>query len=56
MTHDTYDPLCILLQQRCQQTRNEITITSYQNKQKYADQVFTYDKKQYPNAEVIHLT
>ena len=43
------------LQQRDQQTRNEITITSYQTKQNYADQVFTFDKKQYPNAEVIDL-
>mgnify|MGYP000786345150 FL=1 len=52
---DTYEPLYILLQQRGQQTRNEITITSYQTKQNYADQVFTFDKKQYPNAEVIDL-
>ena len=49
VTKDTYEPLCILLQQRGQQTRNEITITSYQTKQNYADQVFTFDKKQYPN-------
>ena len=55
VTKDTYEPLCILLQQRGQQTRNEITITSYQTKQNYADQVFTFDKKQYPNAEVIDL-
>lgn len=55
VTKDTYEPLYILLQQRGQQTRNEITITSYQTKQNYADQVFTFDKKQYPNAEVIDL-
>ena len=55
VTTDTYEPLCILLQRRGQQTRNEITITSYQTKQNYADQVFTFDKKQYPNAEVIDL-
>ena len=55
VTRDTYEPLYILLQQRGQQTRNEITITSYQTKQNYADQVFTFDKKQYPNAEVIDL-
>ncbi len=45
VTKDTYEPLYILLQQRGQQTRNEITITSYQTKQNYADQVFTFDKK-----------
>ena len=55
VTKNTYEPLYILLQQRDQQTRNEITITSYQTKQNYADQVFTFDKKQYPNAEVIDL-
>ena len=55
VTKDTYEPLYILLQQRGQQTRNEITITSYQTKQNYADQVFTFNKKQYPNAEVIDL-
>ena len=55
VTKDTYEPLYVLLQQRGQQTRNEITITSYQTKQNYADQVFTFDKKQYPNAEVIDL-
>ena len=38
-----------------QQTRNEITVTSYQTGQNYTDRVFTFDKKQYPNAEVIDL-
>ena len=51
----TYEPLYILLQQRGQQTRNEITVTSYQTGQNYTDRVFTFDKKQYPNAEVIDL-
>ena len=55
VTKDTYEPLYILLQQRGQQTRNEITVTSYQTGQNYMDRVFTFDKKQYPNAEVIDL-
>ena len=55
VTKSTYEPVYIQLQQRGQKTRNEITITSYQTKQNYADQVFTFDKKQYPNAEVIDL-
>ena len=55
VTKDTYEPLYILLQQRGQQTRNEITVTSYQKGQNYTDRVFTFDKKQYPNAEVIDL-
>ena len=55
VTKDTYEPLYILLRQRGQQTRNEITVTSYQTGQNYTDRVFTSDKKQYPNAEVIDL-
>ena len=55
VTKDTYEPLYILLQQRGQQTRNEITVTNYQTGQNYMDRVFTFDKKQYPNAEVIDL-
>ena len=55
VTKDTYEPLYILLQQRGQQTRNEITVTSYQTGQNYTDRAFTFDKKQYPNAEVIDL-
>ena len=45
VTKDTYEPLYILLQQRGQQTRNEITVTSYQTGQNYTDRVFTFDKK-----------
>ncbi|MEY8687022.1 LolA-like putative outer membrane lipoprotein chaperone [Bacteroides sp. AN502(2024)] len=55
VTKDTYEPLYILLRQRGRQTRNEITITSYQTNQNYADRVFMFDKRQYPNAEVIDL-
>ena len=46
VTKDTYEPLYILLQQRGQQTRNEITVTSYQTRQNYADSVFAFDRKQ----------
>lgn len=55
VTKDTYEPLYILLQQRGQQTRNEITVTSYQTRQNYADSVFAFDRKQYPGAEIIDL-
>ena len=48
-------PLYILLQQRDQQTRNEITVTGYQTRLNYADSIFSFDKKQYPNAEIIDL-
>ena len=55
VTKDTYEPLYILLQQRGQQTRNEITVTSYQTRQNYAVSVFAFDRKQYPGAEIIDL-
>lgn len=55
VTKDAYEPLYILLQQRGQQTRNEITVTDYQTRQNYADRIFTFDRKQYPNAEIIDL-
>lgn len=55
VTKDTYQPLYIRLQPRGQQTRNEIFVTDYQTGQKYADSAFSFDKKQYPNAEVIDL-
>ncbi len=38
-----------------QQTRNEITVTDYQTRLNYADSIFSFDKKQYPNAEIIDL-
>ena len=55
VTKNTYEPLYILLQQRDQQTRNEITVTAYQTGLDYADHVFTFDRKAYPTAEVIDL-
>ena len=50
-----YEPLYILLQQRAHPTRNAITVTGYQTGQKYADTLFTFDRKQYPSAEIIDL-
>lgn len=55
VTKDAYEPLFILLKQRGQPTSNEITVMSYQTRLNYPDSVFTFDKKQYPNAEVIDL-
>lgn len=51
---DTYRPLFIAVEQR-DKSRSEITITSYQTGQKYADTLFVFDKKQYPQAEIIDL-
>ena len=55
VTKDTYEPLYILLQQRGQQTRSEITVTNYLTRQNYADNVFVFSRKQYPSAEIIDL-
>jgi Outer membrane lipoprotein-sorting protein len=52
---NTYEPLYISLQQRGQQTCSEITVTVYQTRQDYADSLFTFDKKLYPNVEIIDL-
>ena len=53
VTKNAYEPVCI--QQRGQKTRNEITVTAYQTGLDYADDVFTFDRKAYPTAEVIDL-
>lgn len=55
VTKDAYEPLYILLQQRGQQMRNEITIMNYQTGQDYADSIFVFNRKQYPSAEIIDL-
>ena len=55
VTKERYEPLYILLQQRAPPTRNAITVTGYQTGQKYADTLFTFDRKQYPSAEIIDL-
>ena len=53
VTKNAYEPVYIQLQQRGQKTRNEITVTAYQTGLDYADDVFTFDRKAYPTAEVI---
>ena len=55
VTKEGYEPLYILLQQRAHPTRNAITVTGDQTGQKYADTLFTFDRKQYPSAEIIDL-
>ena len=55
VTKNAYEPVCIKLQQLGQKTRNEITVTAYQTGLDYADDVFTFDRKAYPTAEVIDL-
>ncbi|MFV0588892.1 LolA-like putative outer membrane lipoprotein chaperone [Bacteroides reticulotermitis] len=52
---DTYEPLYILLQQRGQSAHSEITVTDYQPRQNYPDHLFAFDRKQYPNAEIVDL-
>lgn len=55
VTKNAYEPIYIQLQQRGQNTRNEITVMNYQIHQNYGDDVFSFDRKQYPTAEVIDL-
>lgn len=55
VTQDTYQPLYILLQQRNMKSRSEIFINSYRTGLNYADATFMFDRKQYPNAEVVDL-
>lgn len=55
VTKDAYEPLYIQLQQRGQSVRNEIIITGYQPHQNYQDRLFTFDRKQYPSAEIVDL-
>ncbi|MDD3036789.1 LolA-like putative outer membrane lipoprotein chaperone [Bacteroides sp.] len=52
---DTYQPIFILLQQRGGKNRSEITITGYKTGLNYPDADFAFDRKQYPNAEIIDL-
>lgn len=55
VTADTYQPLYILLQQRNVKNRSEIFINSYRTGLNYSDVNFVFDRKQYPDAEVIDL-
>lgn len=55
VTKSAYQPIFIQLQQRGQKTLNEITVTDYQTHLDFAEDVFAFDRKQYPTAEVIDL-
>ncbi|MDR0939878.1 MAG: hypothetical protein LBN29_11130 [Mediterranea sp.] len=51
----TYQPLFIELRQRGQDVVSQVTITDYQTKRRFADKLFAFDRKQYPQAEIIDL-
>ncbi|WP_077155058.1 LolA-like putative outer membrane lipoprotein chaperone [Bacteroides bouchesdurhonensis] len=55
VTSGTYQPVFIMLQQRGARNRSEITITGYKTGLNYPDTEFVFDRKQYPNAEIIDL-
>ncbi|KAA6341215.1 hypothetical protein EZS27_010960 [termite gut metagenome] len=51
---ESYQPVHIVMEQQ-EGNRSEITVTNYQNRQKYDDTLFTFDKKNYPGVEIIDL-
>ena len=51
----TYQPLYIKVEQS-NKSANEIIVTSYQTNQPLDNATFKFDKKKFPNAEVIDLT
>lgn len=53
-TKETYQPVSILVENR-DQGKSEITVTHYQAGLKYADSLFSFNKKHYPRAEIIDL-
>jgi outer membrane lipoprotein-sorting protein len=50
----TYRPLYILAELN-NGSRNEITVTSYREGEKFNDSIFVFDKNKYPRAEIIDL-
>jgi outer membrane lipoprotein-sorting protein len=50
----SYQPVCMIMEQR-EGNRSEITVLNYQNRQKYDDTLFIFDKKNYPGVEIIDL-
>lgn len=48
-----YQPQHITLEQ--QKNKSEITVTGYQTKQSFSNSLFQFNKKNYPNAEIIDL-
>lgn len=53
ISKNNYQPQQIILEQ--QNSKSEITVTSYQTKQSYSESLFKFNKKNYPNAEIIDL-
>ncbi len=53
ISKSNYQPQHITLEQ--QNNKSEITVTSYQTKQSYPNSLFQFNKKKYPNAEIIDL-
>ncbi len=54
VARDSAQPLFIRVEQS-NKSYSEITVESYQTGQKYPDTQFVFDKKKYPNAEVIDM-
>ena len=54
VTKDTFQPLCISMTQKGGNSV-AIRITSYKTGESYNDNLFIFDKKAYPTAEVIDL-
>ena len=52
---DTFRPLKISMAQRGGKDVAVVTVTSYETGQTYPDRFFTFDPKEYPEAEVIDL-
>jgi hypothetical protein len=53
ISKSNYQPQLITLEQP--NNSSVITITSYKTKQSYSDSLFQFNKKKYPNAEIIDL-
>lgn len=55
LSKENYQPIYVLLQQRGNKQRSEITITNYQQGLSFADTLFVYDQKKYPDVDIIDL-
>ncbi|BEG99390.1 LolA-like putative outer membrane lipoprotein chaperone [Bacteroides sedimenti] len=53
ISKNNYQPQQIIVEQ--QNNKSEIIITGYQTNQSYSESLFKFNKKNYPNAEVIDL-
>lgn len=54
ITKDTFQPLCISMTRKGGDSI-AVRITAYRTGEPYADSLFTFDRKEYPDAEVIDL-